>query len=293
LDFSLTKLNYLVTVAQAQSFSRAAELLDVSQPALSRAITELERDYGVRIFDRSRSGTLPTASGMQIITEAEELLQKARTFHHNSRLIAKGERGEVSFGLAPAIASSMLPELAQNLIAHHPGINLQTVIRTCDQLVDYLKSEAIEMFISPQEHVVLPAETETRVIGIARGGFYVRSGHPLCAGPKLTLAEIFEYPLVSARQSDLLSQVERHAGTIVCDNYALIHQILQDSDAVCIATQHSAASEIAAGRLTLLAPEDFSFQPSPVVVAKIAGRTISPVAREVVDYCEKWLARTE
>ena len=292
MELSLTKLRYLVTVARAQSFSRAAEFLHVSQPALSRAITELEQDYGVRIFDRSRSGTAPTPVGMQIVAEAEELLRTTTTFQHNSRLLARGERGDFHLGLGPAIAHSIFADLARMLTASHPAINLHTTIRSSDLLVRYLMTEAIEIFISAPEHVELPAAIQTRVIGHFQGGFYVRAGHPLLSRSKPTLQETLQYPLASARPTSLLPLAGRKTAMIVCDNYTLVHELVRMSDAVCISTRRTAEQEVEAGTLALLTPVDFRFEPSEVVVARIAGRTMSPLAEQVVDYCSQWLAAT-
>jgi DNA-binding transcriptional LysR family regulator len=293
MDLSLTKLNYLVTIARVQNFSRAAEILHVSQPALSRAVAAMERDYGIRLFERGRFGTQPTVAGAHIIAEAEEVLRQANTFHHNSRMIARGERGDVSFGLAPALANAMLAELASRMLARRPGLNLDAMIRRTDVLARYLVTEAIEFFVSVQEHVALPVGIETQHVGYVYGGFYVRSGHPLCARGKLKLRDIFAYPLASVRQSTLHQRCGLHAGSFVCDNFTLIHELVRMSDVVGISTRRTAAGEIAAGRLTLLEAEDFTFQPSEVVVGRIAGRAMSPVASEIVQYCRNWLETTE
>jgi len=288
MDLSLTKLNYLVTVAREQSFSRAAETLHVSQPALSRAITAMERGYGVRIFDRSRSGTVPTVAGTQIISEAEELLRQANTFHQNSRMIARGERGDVSVGIGPALASSMFPNLARKLMALRPEITLEVMVRRTDVLARYLLTEAIEFFISVPENLGLPAEIETQRIGHVYGGFYVRTGHPLCGRRGLVMRDILAYPLANARQSSLRSRFDCDGGSIICDNYSLVYELMQISDTVCISTRRAAAGEVEAGRLALLEAEDYIFESSEVVVGHIAGRTMSPMANEVVDFCRDW-----
>lgn len=290
MDISLTKLSYLVTVARTRNFSRAAELLHVSQPALSRSISAIEHDYGVKIFERSRTGAVPTVAGAQIIDEAADLLRNANTFHHNLRMMSLGERGKVSIGMGPAIAATLLARLSGTMMERHSGINLLATIRPTNVLVTYLMTEAIELFVSPPEHVDLPGDVETREIGTIQGGFYVRAGHPLSGRKDVTIEEIMQYPLTTARQTTLPELVARNAGTFVCDNYAVVFDLLRESNAVCITARRSIAKEVEAGEMTMLKPSDLELQPSPVVVATIRGRSMSPMASEIVEFCREWLA---
>src|ERR1700740_3691051 len=112
MDVSLARLQQLVTVARCGSFSRAAEELNITQPALSRSIAALERRYGFQIFNRIGHGVLPTAAGAQVIAQAEPLLQAMRVFDRNLGLLASGAAGSLRLGLPPLLASQLLAKLA-------------------------------------------------------------------------------------------------------------------------------------------------------------------------------------
>ncbi|MDT9106063.1 hypothetical protein RSW49_24315, partial [Escherichia coli] len=77
--------------------------------------------YGVRLFDRSRSGVMPTAIGRQIIDQARDLVGLASGMDRDLRLLARGEAGEVAIGFGPLIASLLLPDLGAYVQRTRPG----------------------------------------------------------------------------------------------------------------------------------------------------------------------------
>ena len=73
---TLQQLHYIITISEAGSLSRAAEMLYVSQPSLSSAVKELERETGITIFYRSGRGVTPTADGAEFLLYARQLYQQ-------------------------------------------------------------------------------------------------------------------------------------------------------------------------------------------------------------------------
>src|SRR5213593_1327258 len=97
----LTRLRHIVAVADTGSFSRAAEDVRITQPALSRSIATFEQQYGVRLFDRGRGGVSSTPAGSLVIEQARSMLSAATDLERSMRLFGKGEAGRVAFGLGP------------------------------------------------------------------------------------------------------------------------------------------------------------------------------------------------
>jgi len=81
--FDLVRLRHVVALASQRSFTRAAEQLHISQPALSRSISEFERRADVRLFERNRGGIELTAVGRQVVAQAEDLLRSAEAIDLN------------------------------------------------------------------------------------------------------------------------------------------------------------------------------------------------------------------
>ena len=144
MEIDLTRLRHIAAIARTGSFSRAAEDLHITQPALSRSIASFEQRYSLRIFDRDRSGVVPTAMGQLVIEEAQRVLRAARDLDHNLRLYAKGEGGDLAFGAGPLLAM-LLPDLGRRLLAESPAIQLRASVRTPDYLVQELLDDRIEL----------------------------------------------------------------------------------------------------------------------------------------------------
>ena len=94
MDLDLRKLRYFVAVAEASGFRRAAEVLRVAQPALTRQIRSLEGDLNTQLFTRSRRGVELTDAGRQLMAEAPVLLDSANAMR--ARLSRPDDRGSIA-----------------------------------------------------------------------------------------------------------------------------------------------------------------------------------------------------
>src|SRR4051812_27893166 len=97
----LQDLNVLVTVVQAGSMGKAARRLNISQPAISRSIAELERALGVRLFDRHRQGIKPTEYGRALLDCGVAVFDELRQGMKNIEFLADPTTGEVRIGCNP------------------------------------------------------------------------------------------------------------------------------------------------------------------------------------------------
>jgi DNA-binding transcriptional LysR family regulator len=107
VHYTLRQLQYFVAVSQAGTLNEAASRCHVSPPALSLAISELERNLGVKLLVRRRSkGTRLTPGGSLILKLAESLLAQARDLQENADAESGGCRGRQSSGRLPHYAGS-------------------------------------------------------------------------------------------------------------------------------------------------------------------------------------------
>src|SRR5579864_3810938 len=95
----LAKLEQLLTIARTGNFTRAAEELGITQPALSRNIGLLEDRFSFKIFDRGRGGASLTPVGALMVDEVEALVRQATILEHNLQLYGRGEGGQISLGM--------------------------------------------------------------------------------------------------------------------------------------------------------------------------------------------------
>jgi LysR family nitrogen assimilation transcriptional regulator len=122
---SLRQLHYLVAVADAGSFSAAAEQTHVAQPALSRQIALLEAQVGLRLLNRSRKGVTLTEGGTRLYNLARSMLERLGSVQSELRASEKRPAGVVTVALPPSVASMLLPGVVREIEAHYPEIILR------------------------------------------------------------------------------------------------------------------------------------------------------------------------
>src|ERR1700741_4516245 len=104
----LKSLTHLVALARRLHYARAAEDLHISQSALTRSIQALEKQLGMRLFDRDRAGVALTPQGKLAVERCAVLLADAEDVERHLVLAAGARAGRVRFGMAPLPASALL-----------------------------------------------------------------------------------------------------------------------------------------------------------------------------------------
>lgn len=122
-DLDLRRLRYFLTLADELNYGRAADVLHIAQPALSRSIAALERGLGVRLFERSRAGTRLAPAGELLREEARSLLRSADTLQRRIR-VADREGRSVTIGFMPGL---ILTPVVRRLEEHFPGLRVDMV----------------------------------------------------------------------------------------------------------------------------------------------------------------------
>ncbi|ALC19993.1 RuBisCO operon transcriptional regulator [Streptomyces pristinaespiralis] len=133
---SLRQMEYFLTVVEESSFTRAAELLHVTQPALSHQIKALERSVGGELLERLPRGVRLTPMGRAYLPHAELAVRSAAQARRAARAAAGAEGGELHIAALHAVAVGVLPDLFARWRREHPGVALV--------LHEYGTTEALE-----------------------------------------------------------------------------------------------------------------------------------------------------
>src|SRR6185436_13432648 len=123
-DLSLRQLQYVVAVADALGFHRAAQRCHVSQPTLSAQVQQLESVLGVRLFERDRRRVLVTPAGQEIVARARRALVEVGDLVAAAERMRDPSTGEVRLGVIPTIAPYLLPEVTPVLAKKWPKLRL-------------------------------------------------------------------------------------------------------------------------------------------------------------------------
>jgi len=132
--FDLIHLRAFKTVSEQGSLGRAADVLGMTQPALSRTIRKLEDQVGAPLFERHTKGMHPTDLGHALLAHATLLLHQSDAALEDLQALRGLARGTVRVGTLASLAGRLLSQSIAELLAQHPQLQVQVVEGTWDQL---------------------------------------------------------------------------------------------------------------------------------------------------------------
>jgi DNA-binding transcriptional LysR family regulator len=121
----IRQMRYFVTLAETLHFGRAAERLHITQPPLSRQITTLEKELGVKLLERHSRRAKLTRAGQQFLDDARASILAFDQACRNAKLADKGEVGELSIGFMMHAAYTVLPSLARRFMSAYPSVDVK------------------------------------------------------------------------------------------------------------------------------------------------------------------------
>lgn len=122
---NLRQLEYFKQIAELGSMTRAASVLHVAQPSLTRRIQQLERDLGVLLFFRSDKGVTLTPAGQALLERANGVLDQVRRIGDDIGKYAHEPKGELSFGLPPSLFDIVTSPLIAEYALQYPQVRLR------------------------------------------------------------------------------------------------------------------------------------------------------------------------
>lgn len=282
------KLHHIVTLAKAGSYVRAAQALNLSQPALTRSIQSAEQRFGVVLFDRGRSGVTPTAIGARVIAEAEQLLRDADLLERNVKLMGVSQLGDIALGMDPLVAGIFLADTLSFLGQAHRNLRVQVIIQAGNVLEQQLLAHDIEFFVTPSRLATDNTLFVREPLVSVPVGPLVRPGHPLLTHASVGMQEISRYPLIAGSLPEHLRQAGDapalwSAASIRCDDYGLMRDVALHSDALWLASPVMAKGATPTDTLQVLPVNDPALLPSAdLIVVSLKGLSRSPAAKLVL-----------
>ncbi|MFK0114087.1 LysR family transcriptional regulator [Streptomyces sp. NPDC091217] len=143
MDFK--QLKALITVAEVGSVTRAAELLHLVQPAVTRQIRTLEEELGVSLFERTRQGMRPTDAGAIMVERARRALNELERARAEVRPAPGAVTGIVTVGLLESTTDLLAEPLVTTLTRAHPGIDLRLITAYSGHLQQWLDDGDLDL----------------------------------------------------------------------------------------------------------------------------------------------------
>ena len=207
----------LAVLIQHGSFSRAAEHLGVTQPALSQSIAQIEKEVGVKLIERTPHGVEPTVYGRVLYEHAKSIDRELALAAQHIRELAFGHKGALRLGATVGGAASFVALAVCKLQASRAGIDTRIVEDfSIDALLAQLHDRTLDALVCPRPPEVDLKGTTTLSLFLARRLAYVRSGHSLSGD--VSLRELSTYPFVCPQEEiGLLFGFRQIFGTIGVD----------------------------------------------------------------------------
>ncbi|HET7322594.1 MAG TPA: LysR substrate-binding domain-containing protein [Longimicrobiaceae bacterium] len=141
----LRALRLFAAVVEHRGFSRAAKASHITQPAVSRAVRQLERKVGVSLLERSARRLRLTEPGEVLYEHARAIFALERAAEEELKARAGVERGRLSIGASTTVATYLLPELLASFARAHPGVDLRVASANTGEIVRRLLGYELEV----------------------------------------------------------------------------------------------------------------------------------------------------
>ncbi len=256
MDF--TQIRAVVEVARLHSFSRAADALGLTQPAISSQVRQIEEEVGYRLFDRLGRNVYLTQPGVILADYGRRLLQLRREATRALTDLETGPTGRLVVGATEAVCLYVLPPILKEFQSRHKGVSLSIFRHHTDRIVRKLVEGVIDVgFIS------LPvAGDELEVTPILRDRWMVAlpTKHPLAGAARVKIEDLLPYPFIlpeagHTRQTmDRLLAPYRRRYTVAFEvaGVEVIKRFVAEGMGVSFISERYVRDEVATGRLKLV-----------------------------------------
>jgi DNA-binding transcriptional LysR family regulator len=189
----LKDLDVFMAVAAVGGMGKAVERLNLSQPAISKAIADLEQTLGVRLLDRSRQGVEPTAYGTALVKRGTAVFDELRQCVGDIDFLADPTMGDLRIGAVEGMASAFVAPLIQRLSMKHPRMTFSVEVAGTAKLCSELSKRGIELAIA-RTHGALPEDQQGETLFTDSLVVAAAATNPLTRRRTIALAELLDEP---------------------------------------------------------------------------------------------------
>lgn len=292
----LNHLRMIVAIEDSGQISAAAEALNISQPAASRMLAEMESILKTPLYERVARGVVLTTFGEALARRARKIMLELREVSREIGELKSGKGGSVFIGAVTAPAMSLVVPAIKEVRTAFPGIEVNIQVETSNVLARELLAARHDFIISRIPDDLNPRLFEVQEIGVERACLIVRSGHPLLKNATASLADLPLYDWVFQPPGTLLRRtiedlflthsVPLPENIVNTSSLLLTCAIICQTNAIApiaidvaqfLATQQSKAADVR------VLPIDFEINVRPYSLITARERALPPSARLLYD----------
>lgn len=286
MAINLNALRVFLAVVEQGGFTRAGAALNLSQPAVSKAVRSLERSIGMPLIERGPRSVRPTEAGQALLERARELFAVERTAEEELRALSGLERGVLRIGASTTIATWLLPPMLGAFQLQHPGIALRVTSGNTRRVARALAQRRLDVAlvegpVDDSRFEVEPWRDDELVI-------IAPPDHPLTRTTRrVSLAAIGREPFVMREEGSGTRDVAAAAFDAVgltppialtLDSTEAVKQAVAAGLGLAAVSRAAAADQLALGRLKELRVTGLAL-PRQLSILRLAGRRPSAPAR--------------
>jgi LysR family transcriptional regulator of abg operon len=222
----LNQIRDLIAVSEAGSLRAAARRIGISQPAMSKSLAELEREFQAQLLTRTSRGVALTAAGRAFVARARVVQGELRKVQEDLAALRGGTEGTVAFGIGPALALPLMPGAMIRFRAERPGARVRIREGMRNALLPMVRDETLDFAVTERAEASEPGMHFRPLFGLELV-VAARKGHPLARATSLSdLANapwLFFYPPGSGgalERAFTAAGLTPPHGLVHCESYA-------------------------------------------------------------------------
>lgn len=210
MEMNIVKYMAFIKTVELGSFTKAAELLNYSQSGISRMISDLEAEWGVRLLERNRSGVRLTSDGMEVLPYVRKICSDYEGLQSQVSEIKGLESGIIRIGTFSSVATHWLPKIIKDFQNDYPNIDYELRLGDYTEIQDWITEGSVDCGFLRDPSVldmdIIPLQKDELIAVIPQG-------HPLEKYDKVPLSALCDYPfmlLEKGSKSNISKLFEEH-----------------------------------------------------------------------------------
>lgn len=249
------RLGFLIAVIERGSINGGAIASRISQPAMTKAIRQLEQGLGVTLLERRRDGVAPTPYGRALYTHAKAVLSEIADAAASIRRLKGLSQERVSVGGLGSVVTAVLAPAVAALGRDHPQVTVHVVELSTKDCFEALRQGEIDFGVVMMSGDVLEAGLSATVLLREPLAIIARFGHPLALRPSIGLADLIRFPWVlparDGLQRRLVEEMFHNAGLpiveprVECNGVQFTKVLVASTDYIGLVPPYAVRDEIA------------------------------------------------
>ena len=270
--FTVKSAKLFIAIVETGGLTRAAERLNVTQPAATKALAQLEEQLGGQLFERQSRRLILNAFGTSLLPKARGLVQMAADLNAEAKQWRAGQSGQIKLGVGPSVEFRLLPDVVASFFEDGRQVQLSVRTAASNALLEALKAGHLDMFVGDIGMEVIDPLVEITPLPSESVAALVRIGHPA-----IEAGNWADYPVATATLPDRARlhplPFGLNAPSLICDDYTVLARASAVSNHVLAVPEGVVGRLCADHNLVELETTPTEFRVTPAIVRRVGAPT--------------------